>query len=251
MSRFWGPEWVVNQIEDLVEKHGVKVFKLIDEMFVLKSEHYLDIADRLAEKGLGDEINIWAYARVDTTKPKHLERLRKGGVKWLCYGFESGNNDILKQAHKGNFTRQDIIDISNKVRDNGINIIANYMFGFEEDKLDTMQETLDMAIEQNCEFANFYSACAWPGSKLYDRVIEKGVRTPEKWGDYAQHAYGFIPLPTNHLSPSEVLEFRDKAFDMYFTNPKYLNMIKNKFGLKARQHIEDMTKIKLKRKILE
>jgi hypothetical protein len=45
------------------------------------------------------------------------------------------------------------------------------------------------------------------------------------------------------------LEFRDHAFHKYFENPRYLNMIENRFGLKAREHIENMTKIKLKREL--
>jgi len=248
--RFWEPEWVVNQIENLVNNYDIKIFKLIDEMFLLNSNHYMRIAEGLINRGLGDKINIWAYARVDTTQDKYFETLRKAGFKWLCFGFESGNEAILKEAHKGNFTRQNMLDIAKKVRSFNINVLSNYMFGFPKDNEKTMQETLDLAQEQNCEFANFYCAIAWPGSKLYDESIAKGVRLPVRWQDYAQHSRDFIPLPTEYLSPEQVLAFRDKAFDLYFTNPKYLNMIENQFGLKAKEHIEEMTRLKLKRSIL-
>jgi len=56
-------------------------------------------------------------------------------------------------------------------------------------------------------------------------------------------------LPTKHLKAEQVLRFRDNAFNIYFTNTKYLNMIEDKFGFKAREHIKNMTKIKLKRKL--
>ena len=36
----------------------------------------------------------------------------------------------------------------------------------------------------------------------------------------------------------------------YHTNPKYLTLIKSKFGDNAEQNIKNMTKIKLKRKLL-
>tara|TARA_R100001086_G_C11616350_1_gene197499 strand:+ start:269 stop:484 length:216 start_codon:yes stop_codon:yes gene_type:complete len=67
---------------------------------------------------------------------------------------------------------------------------------------------------------------------------------------FSQHSYQTQPLPTKHISAAEVLGFRDKAFLEYYTNDKYLDMIKSKFGAETRQDIENMTKIKLKRKLL-
>jgi radical SAM superfamily enzyme YgiQ (UPF0313 family) len=249
--RTWEPSWVVNQIETLVEKYDVKVIKIIDEMFIFNPKHYVDIANGLIEKGLGNKLNIWAYARVDTIKEDNLKTLRKAGFRWLCLGYESGNEEILKTVHKGNFTRQKMIDINNKIQGAGINVLGNYMFGFPQDNLQTMQETLDLAMEQNCEFVNFYCATAWPGSKLYDEVIQQGIKVPESWENYAQHARGFVPLPTNSLSAKQVLEFRDNAFNRYFASHKYLNMIEEKFGIGSRRHIESMNQLKLKRKLLE
>jgi len=40
------------------------------------------------------------------------------------------------------------------------------------------------------------------------------------------------------------------AFQEYFTNPVYLNMVEKKFGEKARNHLEEMTKVRLRRKLL-
>lgn len=59
-----------------------------------------------------------------------------------------------------------------------------------------------------------------------------------------------MPLPTKHIGSAEVLKFRDEAFLKYYKNAEYLDMIERKFGLPTRTGIEDMTKIKLKRKIL-
>ena len=48
-----------------------------------------------------------------------------------------------------------------------------------------MQDTLDMAIDLNCEFANFYSAMAYPGSKLYLDAIKEGWELPETYVGYS------------------------------------------------------------------
>ena len=113
-----------------------------------------------------------------------------------------------------------------------------------------MQETLDLAIEANCEFANFYCAMAYPGSKLYNTASANGWDLPDSWIGYSQHSYECLPLRTEALSAAEVLKFRDEAFHRYFTNPRYLDMVRAKFGDTVVAHLQEMTSIKLKRKLL-
>src|SRR6185503_12015621 len=94
----------------------------------------------------------------------------------------------------------------------------------------TMQATLDLALDLNCEFANFYCAMAYPGSALYDLALRVGWALPERWSGYSQHAVDTLPLPTKHLAAAEVLRFRDHAFMTYFTDARYLGLVAQKFG---------------------
>ena len=64
------------------------------------------------------------------------------------------------------------------------------------------------------------------------------------------HAYNTQPLPTEFLTPEEVLEYRDQCFTNYHSHGPFLRKIENKFGFDAVENIKKMTKIKLKRKIL-
>ncbi len=247
--RTWDSSLVVEQLEILSTKYNVRNVKIIDEMFILNPQHFMKIADEIIKKNL--DLNIWAYARVDTVKEEYLDKLKKAGFNWLCFGFEAGNEKVRQDISKGNFNKKDMFKIRKIVGNSGINILGNYMFGLPEDNIDSMRETLNLAKELNCEFANFYCTTAYPGSKLYDDAVDNGIKLPEKWADYAQHSKNFLPLPTKYLSAKEVLRFRDDAFDEYFKNPKYLQMIKDKFGEDAKKHIDEMTKIKLKRRLLE
>lgn len=94
-------------------------------------------------------------------------------MNWLALGIESGNTVVRKDVVKGKFTEVNIRDLVEKIQDHGINVIGNYIFGLPEDNIETMQDTLDMSLELNCEFANFYSAMAYPGSKLYLDALKK------------------------------------------------------------------------------
>jgi hypothetical protein len=111
-----------------------------------------------------------------------------------------------------------------------------------------MQATLDMALDLNCEFANFYSAMAYPGSRLYEIALQEGWPLPEKWSGFSQHSEDTLPLPTKFVSASEVLRFRDRAFEIYFSNPAYLDLLQRKFGPETVRHVREMTAHKLVRK---
>jgi radical SAM superfamily enzyme YgiQ (UPF0313 family) len=245
--RFWSPPFVVDTLEMLVERYGVRNVKFADEMFVLNRRHVEGICDLIIERGLGDHLNIWAYARVDTVKDGMTDKLIRAGFRWLCFGIESGSARVRQDVDKG-FDQDIIFRTIENVGAVGIHVIANYIFGLPEDDRTSMQETLDLALSLNTEFANFYSAMAYPGSELYDLAVKEGLPLPDRWSGYSQHAVDTRPLPTKYLSGAEVLAFRDHAFQVYFTNPAYLALVERKFGSGAVAHIREMASYKLARK---
>jgi anaerobic magnesium-protoporphyrin IX monomethyl ester cyclase len=246
--RYRSPAAVVDEIGFLVETYGVKNIKFIDEMFVLDERHYMGIVEGLIERGY--DLNIWAYARVDTVKPQNLERMRKAGITWLALGIESANPDVREGASKA-MRVKDIGRVVEQIQAAGIRVIGNYIFGLPDDTLETMQETLDMAVELNCEFANFYCAMAYPGSPLYTDAQREGWELPSTWAAFSQHGYDMQPLPTHALSAKQVVQFRDEAFHAYFSSDRYLDMVESRFGRPVRDHVVDISKNKLRRRLLE
>jgi radical SAM superfamily enzyme YgiQ (UPF0313 family) len=236
--RFWSPARVVEEIDLLVTKYGVRNLKFADEMFVLNQRHVVGICDLLIERGY--DLNIWADARVDTVRDGMLDKLKRAGFTWLALGIEAADERVLTDANK-RYKVDEVYDTIRRIREAGINTIGNYIFGLPEDTAATMQRTLDLALDLNCEFANFYSAMAYPGSPLYEQALQLGWRLPEKWSGYSQHAVDTLPLPTRHLSAGEVLRFRDRAFATYFTHEPYLDMVRSRFGQDTLDHITQMT----------
>lgn len=245
--RYRSPEIVLDEISVLTEKYGVKNLKIVDELFVLQEKHYMTIVDMIIQRGY--VLNMWAYARIDSIKLEHLKRMKKAGINWLGLGIESVSEFVRDGVNK-QMRKKNIREVVERIQDAGIRVGANFIFGLPDDTYDTMQETLDFALELNTELSNFYCAMAYPGSKLYDIAIKEGWELPKEWHGYSQHSYETLPLPTKHISAKEVLKFRDDAFHNYFENPRYLNMIEDKFGIKVKEHIQEMTKTRLKRKLL-
>lgn len=249
--RMWSPEKIGAELELLVNAYGVRNIKFVDEMFVLNKSHVLGVCDEIKRRGLGDQLNIWAYARVDTVKDEYLVPLRDAGVRWLALGIESASKHVRDGVEKGRFGSEEIIKTVRRVQSAGINVIGNYIFGLPDDGQGSMKETLALALEANCEFANFYSAMAYPGSKLYPIALEKGWKLPESWIGYSQHSYETEPLPTETLTGADVLRFRDQAFLTYFTDTGYLGMVKRKFGQDVVDHLARMVAQPLPRRLLQ
>jgi anaerobic magnesium-protoporphyrin IX monomethyl ester cyclase len=246
--RAWRPDHVVAQIDHLVHHYGVRNVKIADEMFVLNRKHVVGICERLSQRK--HDLNIWAYARVDTIKDGLLGPLRDAGFTWLALGIEAGAERVRADVDK-RFHQDEVFEVVEKIRAAGINVIGNYIFGLPEDDHDTMEATFDLAVELNGEFANFYSAMAYPGSPLYAEAVRAGVPLPRAWTGYSQHSRDCLPLPTRHLPAREVLRFRDEAFQRYYTGPRYLDMLRGRFGAAMVEHIRAMTGRGLQRDLLD
>ena len=246
--RYWKPEFIIQEFDKLA-KMGVKNIRIADEMFVLKPSHFMEICRLLIERDYG--FNLWAYCRVDTCKDEYLDTLKKAGINWLALGIESPNQSVRQNMTKGGYKELKIPEIIKTITKHGINVAANYIVGLPLDTHETMQQTMDFAIEMCTPNINLYCCVPYAGSALYYQAKEKGWKLPDRYAAYAQHSYYFQPLPTEYLTATEVLKFRDEAWFNYHSNPKYLNMLENKFGIGARMNVESMLGVKLKRKLLE
>jgi anaerobic magnesium-protoporphyrin IX monomethyl ester cyclase len=245
--RFWSPEWALNELEKLA-KLGVETVRLADEMFFLDKRYFEPFVQGIVDRGL--KMNMWAYSRIDTVREKYLELFKKAGINWLALGVEAGNQMVRKEVAKGSFKDINIREVVSEIHQYDINIISNYIFGFPDDTQETMQQTLDLALELNTEMANMYPCQALPGSPLYYEAKLNGWELPSTFSGYSFLSYDSNPLRTKHCTAAEVLRFRDDAWTTYFSNPAYLDVVEKRFGAAERQNVIDMSKLKLKRKIL-
>ncbi len=248
VMRYWSPEFLLGEFDKLAAL-GVETLRISDEMFFLDKRYYVPLLEGLIARG--HNFRMWSYSRVDTVRREFLELFRRAGVGWLALGVEAGNQIVRQEVSKGSFKEVNIREVVRETRSFGINVIANYIFGFPNDTLETMTQTLDLAMELNTEMANMYPCMALPGSPLYHQAREKGWKLPTSYAGYGFLSYESQPLPTETLSAAEVLKFRDEAWQKYFTNPTYLELVEKRFGVQERRNIEDMAAIGLRRQLLE
>ncbi len=223
------PTDVAKDIDILVNKYKVRNIKFWDELFTLNTERVLEICNRLIERKY--DLNIWVYARVDRVARPLLEVMRKAGIRWVSFGFESGSDKVLSDIHK----RANLAKAHDAVRmahDADLYVGGNFIFGLPNDTPSTMLETLEFAKSLNIEWVNMYQAKAYPGSKMYE---DRGGS--RNWDDYGQF------LNTSGKSDYDpFMVFRDRAFIEYYTDSRYLDNVRHKFGQQSVDHINAMLK---------
>ena len=251
-SRYRSMQSVVDEIDHLVNDYGVRNLKILDELFAIKHPRIGEFCDLLEERDY--DLNMWCFARTDSVTPEMLKRLKKVGVNWVAYGFESFDKDILKATNKrikggAAFNVQDTVKMT---RDAGMNICADVIAGLWDDNETTVLKTRDFMYDNLFEWVNIYPCFAYPGTPLYDRYVSEGrIEVPKKWDTYGLYSYECVPLPSKYLSSAEVLRLRDSIFEGYYKEPEILSMLERKFGPATRKHVEEMVKVPLKRRILE
>ncbi len=245
--RFWSPTFMLREFDKLAAL-GVQTVRLSDEMFFLNKRFFEPLLRGLVERG--HKFRMWAYSRVDTVQPHYLELFKSAGIGWLALGVEAANQQIRQEVSKGSFKEINIRQVVKNVQEHGLEIISNYIFGFPDDTLGTMQQTLDLATELNTAMANMYPCQALPGSPLYYVARQNGWKLPDSYAGYAFLSYESQPLPTKHCPAADVLRFRDEAWRRYFSRPEYLDLVQTKFGAEQRANVEAMARIKLRRKLL-
>jgi radical SAM superfamily enzyme YgiQ (UPF0313 family) len=239
------PENVIKEIDFLVKKYKIRNLRIMDNTFTVGHERVMKICDLIIKNNY--KLNIWCYARVETVNEPLLKKLKQAGINWVAYGIESGSKGILEDVSR-NMNLDTVRKAVEMTKRAGINMVGNFIFGLPGDNLETMRESLDLAKEFNFEWANFFVAMAYPGSELYNYALKEGIELPENWSGYGQYSEDALPMSTKYLSAAEVLRFRDNAFYEYYTNPKYIKLIKEKFGPKAADYIKGILNYKIKRK---
>ena len=245
--RFWSPEFMISEFEKLANL-GVEHIRISDEMFFLNQRYFEPLLEGIIDRGLN--LKMWSYTRVDTVREKYLELFKKAGINWLALGIETGNREVRREVSKGTFQVDDISTVVKLVQQHDIGVAANYIFGFPDDTFATMQQTLDLALELNTDMANLYPCQSLPGSPLHVKAKTEGWQLPDTYQGYGFLSYEASPMATKHVSAADVVRFRDNAWNTYHTDQNFLNLVEGKFGSEATNGIKELTKIKLKRRIL-
>lgn len=136
-----------------------------------------------------------------------LDRMAAAGCRFVLIGFESLNEESLRQMRKqwngvsGSYTR-----VVRALHSRNIGIYGTFVFGYDADTKDTIERTLEFTLESRLEIANFNPLTPTPGSALYDRLLAEGRLLSTKWWLDPNYRYGDAIFVPRGMRPEELSE---------------------------------------------
>lgn len=169
------------------------------------------IADRENAKTLLEEIAPlkikWAgQGTLAMAKDNELlKAMKKSGCELILIGFESLEEESLKQMNKGwNKAVGDRDDLVKRIHDAGIGIYATFVFGYDGDTEKTFETTIEFAKKHNFYTAAFNHLLPFPGTALYDRLKAQNRLLYDKWWLEEGYNYGELAFRPKNMSAEKV-----------------------------------------------
>jgi anaerobic magnesium-protoporphyrin IX monomethyl ester cyclase len=182
--RYRTPSLCVDEIEDLVS-HGFPEITIEDELFTLSRKHLRAVCGELVSRNMDVRWN--AFSRVDTITPEIVETMARAGCQALCFGVESGNQEILDLAKK----KSDLHKVRGAMRmtqEAGVSAIASFIIGLPGETVETLNNTLEFANELHEEYGSLcglHVLAPFPGTEVRERASHYGLEIlTDDWTKY-------------------------------------------------------------------
>ena len=215
------PKSVLEEFKYIAENFPeVKEVVIEDDTFTANKQRVMEICELLIKNNLHKKLRWLCNARVNIDL-ETMKKMKKAGCHLIIPGFESFNDQILKNIKKGSNTKL-IEQYVENARKAGLMIHACYMVGNEGETKETMQTTLEAALRFKTDTAQFFPLIPYPGTEAYNWAKSNGYISGN-YNDYLQED-GTLNciLSTPSLSAQELVDFCAYARKKYYIRPWYI-----------------------------
>jgi radical SAM superfamily enzyme YgiQ (UPF0313 family) len=160
-----------------------------------------------------------------------LDLAAGSGCRGLLVGFESLNQASLVETKKAFNMRRDYHEVVRKIRERRIALMGCFVFGFDNDTLDSFGETVEFVMTSRMDLPRYAIAVPFPGTGLYKRLQAEGRITTDDWSLYDGQHVVFEP---RHMTADQLLGSTRRAWT---TSYSYGSMWKRLSGSRTRLSI--------------
>jgi anaerobic magnesium-protoporphyrin IX monomethyl ester cyclase len=188
--RVHSAEYVVKEIEHVIENYGIKEIDFKDSDFTLNPRKIDAICDLIIKKGI--DITWFCNSRVTGMRKERLEKMKRAGCVLLLFGVESGDPDTLIRIKK-HITIEEIERAFKDSKEVGIDTFAYFIIGFPGETKESIQRTINFAKKIDPSYVAFSLATPYPKTKLWDWAIERKLIDEESinWDTYSFYDVSF------------------------------------------------------------
>jgi len=198
----------------------VKEFFFDDDTFNIQAARTIELCEKLKPLGI-----TWSCTSRVTTNYATLKAMKEAGCRLLIVGYESGDPQILKNIKKG-ATVEHAREFTKNCHKLGLKVHGDFILGLPGETRETICRTIDFAKELDVETIQVSVAHAYPGTELFDYVVENNLLANTSMVDAGGHQLAHIKYPD--LPPEEIMDMVHKFYDEYYFRPKAIYRIVRK-----------------------
>jgi radical SAM superfamily enzyme YgiQ (UPF0313 family) len=211
ICRGFSPQRVIGEIQDLQSRYGTKGIYFINDNFTLRKEKTTELCNLMIENKLNLE---WVCdTRVDLVNNELLALMSKAGCKTIWFGVESASQKILQRIGR-NTTPQEVENAFKLCRKNGIKTACSFMLGLPDETLKDMEASLKFAKKLNPDWCQFNTFIAYPDSRLYNELIEKG--------NYVKLDEFLLSVKTDEFDYDSLMMVQRRFFKEFHMTPRQI-----------------------------
>lgn len=178
--RYLDVKRVVDEFE-MLSKMGFYQINVVDDLFTANKKRCMAICDEIIARGIKHTWN--GFARVDTVNRELLEKMKEAGCNALCFGVESGNQEILDIIKK-KITLQKVRDAVDLCFEVGMEPMCSFIMGLPGETRETVQKSLEFG-RSLCKNYGFHILAPFPGTEVREKADEYGLKIlTDDWDRY-------------------------------------------------------------------
>ncbi|HXX82327.1 MAG TPA: hopanoid biosynthesis associated radical SAM protein HpnJ [Thermodesulfovibrionales bacterium] len=191
----------------------VKEFFFDDGTFTDNQPRAMEIARRIKHLGITWSCN----ARVSVAK-ETLAVLKDSGLRLLTVGFESGNQQILKNIKKGTLVEQ-AREFMKSTKELGILVHGAFILGLPGETEETIEQTIRFALELDPYSIQVSLLAPYPGTEIYAQGIREGWII-QKDNRLVKAGIQNAVVSYQGLSREEIFETVERFYRRFYLRPQ-------------------------------
>jgi uncharacterized radical SAM superfamily protein len=147
-----------------------------------------------AVKSLPFKIRIVTNSRVDTVDLEMLRAMKQAGFWMVCFGIESGNDEVL-EANKKEATVEQARTAVKLAKKAGLQVWGYFMLGMYKDTKATMHETVKLSLSLPLDIVNYAISAPYPGTE-WGKIAEGNKwLVDDRWESFDQNYSAQVEQP--------------------------------------------------------
>lgn len=209
---------VLGEFDELVDKYGAKEIRFFDDCFALDRARVYKICSSLAKR---KTLIPWTcLTTVGSVNKDLLKAMKTSGCWQVLFGLESADEEMLKVLKKG-VTLQQNINAVKWAKEAGLSVRADFIVGTPGETKESLEKTLQFAVNARLDYAHFNKFVPYPGTELYEGLTQKGYGFNFNNGSSITDNSRFMYIPES-LPKDYYMNFINYAHKKFYLRSAYI-----------------------------